>query len=237
MVRVPTHRPPTHREASNSSSQGEAPETSRPALRTVADFPPGFVADLREITECHPKRHEGATVADVEFSADGRPASVTFLTGTGAREQCADASRVLILSSIRLDPRLSEQSLERMVVLHSPVFFSCLEEEESIGEGFLKLDEVAAPSGGIQRPKKLKDVNPVYPESARQDRVEGLIILEAIITRTGCLKSIRTIRSVDERLEVAALLAVAQWKYEPSLLARVPVPIVMTVTVNFELSR
>ena len=226
----------TSRETSGSSSQGEASASSRPALRTVADFPPGFVSDLREITGCHPKKHKGATVADVEFSPNGRPTRVTFLTVTGAQEQCADASRALILSSIRQpDARSSESSRERMVVLHLPDFFSCLEEEHAIDERLLKLGELSTPSGKIEPPKKVKDVNPVYPDSAKPDRVEGFIIFEAIITRTGCVKSIRTVRQGDERLEAAALLAVAQWKYEPALLDGVPVPIVMTVSVNFDL--
>ena len=121
------------------------------------------------------------------------------------------------------------------MVLHLPDFFSCLEEEHATDERLFKPGELSTPSGKIEPPKKVKNVNPVYPDSARQDRVKGFIIFEAIITRTGCVKSIRTIRQGDERLEAAALLVVAQWKYEPALLDGVPVPIVMTVTVNFDL--
>ena len=78
------------------------------------------------------------------------------------------------------------------MVLHLPDFFSCLEEEHAIDERLFKPGELSTPSGKIEPPKKVKNVNPVYPDSARQDRVKGFIIFEAIITRTGCVKSIRT---------------------------------------------
>jgi hypothetical protein len=57
-------------------------------------------------------------------------------------------------------------------------------------------------------------------------------VIDAQISSSGCIKAARIIRSVPA-LDVAVLRAVLEWKYEPVLLDGRPVPVVMTVTVNF----
>jgi len=86
--------------------------------------------------------------------------------------------------------------------------------------------------GDIRRPQKTKDVRPIYPDLARQARVQGTVILEAIIDSLGNVTDVRVLRSVP-LLDQAAIDAVRKWKYEPTRLNGVPVPIVMTVTVTF----
>lgn len=89
--------------------------------------------------------------------------------------------------------------------------------------------------GDIRPPNKIKDSKPVYPDIAKQARVQGIVILEAIIDPQGNVTNVRVLRSIP-LLDQSAIDAVKQWKYEPTLLNGVPVPIVMTVTVNFQLS-
>jgi protein TonB len=86
----------------------------------------------------------------------------------------------------------------------------------------------------IKEPKKLKNVPPRYPQAALQARVQGLVILEAVISPTGCVRSLGVVRGIP-LLDWAALSAVAEWRYTPTLLNGVPVPVIMTVTVNFRL--
>jgi len=88
--------------------------------------------------------------------------------------------------------------------------------------------------GDIQPPQKTRDASPLYPDIARQARVQGIVILEAIIDPQGNVTNVRVLRSIP-LLDQAAIDAVRKWKYEPTLLNGVPVPIVMTVTVNFSL--
>ena len=87
---------------------------------------------------------------------------------------------------------------------------------------------------GMQPPRKVVDVPLVYPPIAIAARKEGVVILEAIIDAHGNVQSVRALRS-DPLLEQAAVDAVRQWKYTPTLLNGVAVPIIMTVTVNFKL--
>ena len=88
--------------------------------------------------------------------------------------------------------------------------------------------------GQIKEPKKLKDVKPIYPDIAKQARVQGVVILECTISPAGRVSEVKVLRGLP-LLDQAALDAVKQWVYTPTLLNGVPVPVIMTVTVNFKL--
>jgi len=83
-------------------------------------------------------------------------------------------------------------------------------------------------------PKKVVDVRPQYPEIARAARVEGTIIMEAVLDTSGRVTQLRLLRSVP-MLDQAALDAVRQWRYTPSLYGGRPVSVLMTITVRFTL--
>ncbi|HOQ62073.1 MAG TPA: energy transducer TonB, partial [Vicinamibacterales bacterium] len=88
--------------------------------------------------------------------------------------------------------------------------------------------------GNIRPPTKIKNVNPVYPSIAQSARVQGVVIVEATIGPDGRVSDARVLRSIP-LLDQAALDAVRQWVFTPTLLNGVPVPVIMTVTVNFTL--
>jgi protein TonB len=88
--------------------------------------------------------------------------------------------------------------------------------------------------GQIKEPRKLKHVAPAYPDIAKQARVQGVVILECIISPQGKVTDVKVLRGIP-LLDQAAIDAVKQWVYTPTLLNGVPVPVIMTVTVNFKL--
>ena len=88
--------------------------------------------------------------------------------------------------------------------------------------------------GNIKQPTKTKDVRPVYPAIAQSARVQGVVIVEAVIGPDGRVTDAKILRSIP-LLDQAALDAVRQWEFTPTLLNGVPVPVIMTVTVNFTL--
>jgi len=88
--------------------------------------------------------------------------------------------------------------------------------------------------GNIKPPTKTRDVKPVYPAIAQSARVQGVVIIEATIGPDGKVNDARVLRSIP-LLDQAALDAVKQWVFTPTLLNGVPVPVIMTVTVNFTL--
>jgi protein TonB len=89
--------------------------------------------------------------------------------------------------------------------------------------------------GQIKPPKKLKNVDPTYPDIAKQARVQGVVILECTISPQGKVTNVKLLRGIP-LLNESATTAVRQWVYTPTLLNGVPVPVIMTVTVNFKLS-
>ena len=89
--------------------------------------------------------------------------------------------------------------------------------------------------GGIQPPMKIKDVRPVYPPAAKAEGRQGMAIVEAVIGADGTVADAKVIRSIGDDLDRAALDAVYQWVFRPTMLNGQPVPVIMTVTVKFTL--
>ena len=87
----------------------------------------------------------------------------------------------------------------------------------------------------IRSPARTKYVAPVYPEIARTSRVQGVVIIEAIIGVDGRVERARVLRS-HQLLDEAALAAVREWEYTPTLLNGTPTAVIMTVTVVFTLN-
>jgi len=91
--------------------------------------------------------------------------------------------------------------------------------------------------GNIRAPQKTKDVKPVYPASMRDAGLEGVVPIEAVIGTDGLVSSVRVVSAqVHPDFAIAAVDAVRQWRFTPTLLNGSPVEIVMTVTVQFGLS-
>jgi protein TonB len=78
------------------------------------------------------------------------------------------------------------------------------------------------------------NVRPIYPALAMASQVQGVVILEARIGPDGRVTNARVLRSVP-LLDQAAIDAVLQWEYEPTILNGSPVPVLMAMTINFTL--
>jgi protein TonB len=90
-------------------------------------------------------------------------------------------------------------------------------------------------SQGVSQGLLVRKVNPTYPPLARQARIQGTVVLQAEISKTGDIQNLRLI-SGHPMLAPAAIEAVKQWKYKPYLLNGEPVEVETQVQVNFTLS-
>jgi protein TonB len=88
--------------------------------------------------------------------------------------------------------------------------------------------------GNVQESKLIRRVEPVYPELAKRARVQGRVVLVVTVDEEGSVSDIR-VSSGHPLLDEAALTAVRQWRYSPTLLNGEPVPVIATVTVIFNL--
>ena len=89
--------------------------------------------------------------------------------------------------------------------------------------------------GEIKPPTQTKRVTPPYPPEAQAAGVQGIVIMEATIGADGKVTDVRVLRSIP-LLDQAAMEAVRQFEYTPTVINGVAVPVLMTVTVNFTLT-
>ena len=99
-----------------------------------------------------------------------------------------------------------------------------------------KLNGPLRVGGNVQAARILNRVQPVYPPLARQTRISGTVRLHAIIGKDGAITSLE-VMSGHPLLQQAALDAVRQWRYQPTLLNGEPVDVDTTIDVIFSLNQ
>ncbi|HET8824195.1 MAG TPA: TonB family protein [Terriglobales bacterium] len=111
--------------------------------------------------------------------------------------------------------------------------------------GIISSTPVAVPKVAVQRVRvsqgvtqgmKVHDVTPQYPQMAKIARVQGPVVLAAVIGKDGTIQGLRVVSSASPLLNQSALEAVKQWRYRPYILNGEPVEVDTTITVNFTLS-
>jgi len=88
--------------------------------------------------------------------------------------------------------------------------------------------------GDVIPPRPLYQPPPPYPSLATMARIQGTVVLEAILARDGTIQDLKVIRG-HPLLVQAALDAVKAWRYQPTLLNSEPVEVLMEIDVNFKL--
>jgi TonB family protein len=90
-------------------------------------------------------------------------------------------------------------------------------------------------SKSVKPPRLVESVMPVYPEEARQQGLEGMVIVNARMDTRGNVSDAMILKSTNEAFNAAALAAVKAWKYEPMVINGKPQDVVFTVTIRFTL--
>jgi protein TonB len=91
-------------------------------------------------------------------------------------------------------------------------------------------------SAGVTQGLKVKNVNPVYPQMAKIARVQGPVVLAAVIGKDGTIQNLHVLSTASPLLNQAAIDAVKEWRYRPYILNGEPVEVDTQITVNFTLS-
>lgn len=87
--------------------------------------------------------------------------------------------------------------------------------------------------GNVRPPRKIHDVRPAVPDEATRTGIHGIVILEITIDVDGTVKDARVLRSIP-MLDAAALEAVRLWRYDPTTVDGKAMPVILTVSVNFQ---
>ncbi len=89
--------------------------------------------------------------------------------------------------------------------------------------------------GTITAPAVVKRVEPNYSQTARLNRISGIVILESHIEKSGRISHIKTLRGLPLGVTNDAIAAVKQWQFKPGMVGEKPVDVVFNLTINFKL--
>jgi len=217
-------------EVADGKGSGDLPPQPRQVTaRNFKALVPGLLGEVLSATGCKiPNRYDVFAAARMIYRMDGRPLEVG-VDAARVSSGCGDAVRVL--GNLDLaepsEPVIQGRPIWLLLPMDASIV-SCIDEPRGA------LVELAL-RHGLTPPKKTRHVDPQYSAAALKAGVKGVVIVEGVIGPSGCMRSAAVVRSVDLGLDVQALKAVSQWRFTPTLLDGRPVPVIMTVTVNFTL--
>jgi protein TonB len=87
----------------------------------------------------------------------------------------------------------------------------------------------------VTPPRVVEKAFPSYPEDAKKEKVQGVVIVQAVIDKDGTVSRVRAVKRLHPSLDEAALDAIRQWRFEPALLEGEPVAVHYNLTINFRL--
>ena len=129
-----------------------------------------------------------------------------------------------------------------VVRVRVPCRFRCRPADTEIrSRPFPYWDDYWAHSGGIEVTEirtmeaataEIRNVEPLYPAEALEAGLEGEVMLQVVIGTAGFVTDARVLRSAPH-FDGAAIAAVKQWRYVPTVVGGTPVPVTFTVTVRF----
>ncbi|MEN6560382.1 MAG: energy transducer TonB [Acidobacteriota bacterium] len=201
------------------------------AVRAVGDVqPPKLIKQVNPVypEEARKTGVEGVVILEIKADERGNVVDVRILRSVPVLDQAAIAAvRQWIYEPLLVDGK------PRKVIFTATVRFALRESDrdrafEKFAQGAVKAE------GDINPPRLIKEVAAVYPEAARQAGVAGVVILGVRADETGRVVDAMVLRSIP-LLDQAAIDAVKQWVYEPTVIGGKATPIVFTVTVRFTL--
>ena len=156
------------------------------------------------------------------------------LEPVGASRACRTALETLLRVSLATNTSLRSPLTGAVLLVHGRGEPLCLDETPPGSE----ITSTFRTGGDVQAPKVKKRVEPLFPRSALNQMAGGrnvLVIIESVITREGCVRSMRLVRqSPFPELNGAALLALSKWRFTPGYLDGKPVDVIFNLTVNFK---
>jgi TonB family protein len=213
-----------------------SPAPSSIPLMNAGGYPPGFMASLFETAKCVlPKSDTTIGGGEATFRGDGRIARLT-LGQDAAPDHCVDAARILLVTYVASATRLPAAGDRALLIV--PFFrdyVACQNTAPQMPPQPIQA-LLSITGATIVPPRKISDVRPTYPLEMQRQRISGVVVVESTVTTAGCVQDVRVLRSVSPQLDWAALKAVLQWKFSPALLDGRPVPVTLSVTVNFLLN-
>jgi len=217
--------------AAKAKAMQEREEFEKGAVRAIGDIKPPRL--IKAVEPVYPEiarqaQVEGVVIVEARTDEKGNVEDARILRSIPLLEQAA----IDAVKQWKYEPAIINGKPQKVVFTVTVRFMLKTGNKEKDLERFAQ--GAVKAEGAIPPPKLIKVVDPVYPEIARQAKVEGVVILSAKTDATGHVQDVMILRSIP-LLNQAALDAVRQWVYEPLVINGVAKPVVFTVTVRFQL--
>jgi TonB family protein len=231
---IPTLKVAADTVVPNSPSQSP-PEYQN--VRTIGELPAGYAEDVLQQTGCRTSKDSpefgGAAVT---YNENGSLRQISWVANT-LSSRCADAARYLTAAGLVPAPSTAQPGEKQLILLPMhDVFLKCLASNDVPPPLPTHVGSMANGSK-VKAPTKIRMVNPIYPPEAQAARQQGIVVIEATVSPSGCINRAEVLKSVTIQLDAAAVRAVTGWVFTPTLLNGQPVPVIMTVTVQFTLQQ
>jgi hypothetical protein len=224
-VQTKTCAMPSKRSSLTIPSQPVAP----PAFNLPETLPSGLADAILGGAKC---KGTWLGVAWASVDQAGRVKSLDF-GKVSTSDSCKRALETVLRLSMATNTSLRSGFTGPVLLVGSSKRSLCLDEDTP---------DNATPTyrvgGEIAPPEVLKRVEPQFPESALIAMGGGrnvIVIVESVISKTGCVRGIRLLSQAPfGELNGAAIMAISQWKFRPAYFNRTPVDVIFNLTVNFK---
>jgi protein TonB len=208
-----------------------------PSFTTVGGYPPGFVSSVFKAANCSAsgaaRQGAGGAAADVMFGADGRVRQLATIN-TAASSACMEAAQILFTTYVPQQETIRGSGQRALLMLPFDTEFVACNDVPLVAGSATALSMVLSTRRGEMRPPRLtRDRKPVYSAQALAEGITGVVLLESVLTATGCVRSVRVVGSLHPQLDWAAVRAVTAWRFTPANLNGAAVPIIVRVHVTF----
>lgn len=206
---------------------------SLPTLRTPVEWP-GLLASVLQASKCPPTKDQRCGTVRVEFRPNGLPAHVGYSLLT-LPKSCEAALGALGLLTVAPATAVIGSTSQQLVLLPLQSDYVACTLPVRAKARTERIDDRAPDNGPIRQPKKTQSVSPIYPQDARDSKTQGVVLVEATISQTGCVRDGVVTRGVTPSMDFSALSAVLQWRYSPTKLDGDPAEVVISVRIQFVL--
>ena len=208
-------------------------DVAQPSFMLPDVLPPGLADAIVREGGCKGAEWLGLARAGVDEAGRVRRLRVNPLTMSSECERVVSALIQLSLAST--DSIAAPRETDGLLLVHVAGEPICLDEGAPSAAPAVALRA----GNGIHAPTVKRKVQPQFPESARVQMGHGhyvRVIVEATISKQGCVRNLRLLRqSPYPDLNTAALVALAQWRFAPAWVAGEPVDVRFNLTVNFQI--
>ncbi|MGB6865339.1 MAG: energy transducer TonB [Candidatus Aminicenantaceae bacterium] len=211
-------------------------EFEKGAVKVVGDIKPPKLKLLKRVDPVYPEearkaKVEGVVILGVRTDVYGRVERVMIYRSITPllNKPAIDAVRQWVYEPLIVDGKPVPAVFTVTVGFKLNGDEDKIEDIDEMTKGAVRAKDQIAP------PKLIKKVDPVYPEEARAEGIQGVVILEIMTDEKGEVVRVKILKSESSILNDAAVDAVRQWKYEPLILKGKPTPVIFTITVAFRL--